>query len=369
MHSATVVHLSSVAMARADLLAPACWRWKCIFSTVLVHKVDSLFNGFVFLDPKARRIQLVDANGFIIDQKPLKVRESIHPGSEISFACHRAKVQDRLIVMNGKLFLNGSPIVIDHSEGPSKYLEEHQIDTSAMLVHASRVLDLDFSRGMAFAKEIKKFFNTEVHPSDGSMPFIMVVSFARAYFRLDEDIVGLALEAVIGGFCGSLRVKLLHDRVFSFQVSSKLVAFHILKLKWFSCFHFKCFFHLWGSGGPNWRNEYKLWSSANDKEWTLVTHKRSKRHASAAKNSSRSQVDILNAVKQVSIPQVHSIKSTLTDLHGSSQQGVATFAQDNLITNNEPLSITIGSFVFIGTTDNPRTTAMDTSILDRKSVV
>ena len=137
------------------------------------------------------------------------------PISEISFACHRAKVQDRIKVVNGNLFLKGSPIIVDHSKGPIKYLDENPIDTSTMLVHASRVLDLDFSRGMVFAKEVKNYFNTEVHPSDGFTPFLMVVSFARACFRLDEDTVGLALEAVIGGFFGSLRVKLLHDRVFS----------------------------------------------------------------------------------------------------------------------------------------------------------
>jgi hypothetical protein len=27
----------------------------------------------------------------------------------------------------------------------------------------------------------------------------------------------------------------------------------------FTCSKFKCFFHLWGAGGPNWRREFHLW--------------------------------------------------------------------------------------------------------------
>jgi hypothetical protein len=42
----------------------------------------------------------------------------------------------------------------------------------------------------------------------------MVVSFGRTSFRLSEDSVSLALEAIIGGYCGSLKVSLIRDRVF-----------------------------------------------------------------------------------------------------------------------------------------------------------
>jgi hypothetical protein len=87
----------------------------------------------------------------------------------------------------------------------------------------------------------------------------MVLAFGRATFKLDEDLVGIALEAAIGGFCGQLKVSLLLDRVFSFAVSSKEVGFHILKLKKFSCSHFKCYFYLWGRGGPNWTWEFQRW--------------------------------------------------------------------------------------------------------------
>jgi hypothetical protein len=42
----------------------------------------------------------------------------------------------------------------------------------------------------------------------------MVVSFGHANFRLTEDLVSLALEAAIGGYCGSLKVSYIKERVF-----------------------------------------------------------------------------------------------------------------------------------------------------------
>ncbi|KAM0886498.1 hypothetical protein ACQ4PT_029612 [Festuca glaucescens] len=143
--------------------------------------------------------------------------------------------------------------------------------TSSSFVHAALFKDLDFSHGINFAKDVKNKFNKEVHPSSSSGHFIMVVAFGRANFKLEEDLVGIALEAAIGGFCGQLKVSLLQDRVFSFAVSSKEVGFHILKLKKFSCSHFKCYFYLWGRGGPNWTWEFQRWQRDMEEEWTLVS--------------------------------------------------------------------------------------------------
>jgi hypothetical protein len=56
-----------------------------------------------------------------------------------------------------------------------------------------------------------------------------------------------------------LNVSLLRDRVFSFTVSSKKVGFMILAQKFYSCPHFKCYYHLWGLGGPNWQRELLFW--------------------------------------------------------------------------------------------------------------
>jgi hypothetical protein len=132
-------------------------------------------------------------------------------------------------------------------------------------------MGLDFSHGMNFAKDVRSKFNRQVHPSAKSGHFTMVVSFGRAKFKLDEDLVSIALEAVIGGLCGDLKVSIIRERVFSFCVSSKDVGFHILKLKRYSCPQFKCFFHLWGHGGPNWEREFFQWQKESDKEWTLVS--------------------------------------------------------------------------------------------------
>ena len=63
---------------------------------------------------------------------------------------------------------------------------------------------------------------------------------------------------------------------FSFVVASKSVGFHVLKQRFFECFHFKCTFHLWGNGCPNWRREFKIWQQEEDKDWTLVSYKKSK---------------------------------------------------------------------------------------------
>ena len=257
-------------MSQSFLQAPGCWRWRALFSHDLKKTVDNIFEGFVWLDPKARHVRLIDAHGYVVDARPLKVREFIRPGSEITFPCHRVKVQRRISLVDGILMDRGNPVIIPRDQGPVPLLDKTTFDPANMLVHASRVLDLDFSRGQAFAKEVWNLFRDTVHPTEFSEHFTLVVSFGRASFRLDEDTVSLALEAVLGGFCGSLHVTHLRDRVFSFRVSSKAVGFHVLELNRFVCFQFKCFFHLWGFGGPNWQKEFKLWNSETENDWTTV---------------------------------------------------------------------------------------------------
>jgi hypothetical protein len=97
------------------------------------------------------------------------------------------------------------------------------------------------------------------------------VAFGRSSFKLEEESVALALEAVIGGFCGSLNVSRVQERVFSFTVANKNVGFHIVQKRKFSCAKFVCYFHLWSSGGPNWLREFHLWQKECDQEWTLVS--------------------------------------------------------------------------------------------------
>jgi hypothetical protein len=142
---------------------------------------------------------------------------------------------------------------------------------SSGAVYDSIALGLDFSKGFSFAKEIKRLFSSSVHPKEDSFKFKMVVSFGRAAFWLTEDIVEVALEAAIGGYCGSLQVSRLSERVFSFVVASKKVGFYILNTRFFVCDKFKCYFHLWSNGGPDWLREWRLRQENSEKEWTLVS--------------------------------------------------------------------------------------------------
>ena len=143
-------------------------------------------------------------------------------------------------------------------------------------VDSSLIMGLDFSRGYRFAKDIKRKFLTTVHPTLHTGHFILVVSFDRATFRLTDDYVGLALEAAIGGYCVEMKAFLLHGRTFSFNVSSKQVGFKVYNLRSFQCKQFKCFFHLWGRGGPNWRKEFRDWQREEEAEWTLVSPSKKK---------------------------------------------------------------------------------------------
>ena len=132
-------------------------------------------------------------------------------------------------------------------------------------------LGLDFSKGLVFAEKVFQSTGFPVHPMDDTGFFTMVISFGRHDFRLTEDSVAAALEAAIGGSAIEFMVFMIKDRVFGFQVSCKAVALIILKLRSFSCDHFKCFFHLWGNGGPNWGREFKLWKLECDAEWIIVS--------------------------------------------------------------------------------------------------
>jgi hypothetical protein len=150
------------------------------------------------------------------------------------------------------------------SQGESSSASEPESDLM-LSVHDAISLGLNFSHVVNFAKDVRNKFSSNVHPSAKSGHFTMVVSFGRSTFKLSEDQVGLCLEACLGGLCGDLKVSVLRDRVFSFCVANKQVAFHIVKMRCFSCQQFKCFFHLWGHGGPNWQREFHLWNSEIDK--------------------------------------------------------------------------------------------------------
>jgi hypothetical protein len=162
-------------------------------------------------------------------------------------------------------------------------------------VHDSLTLGLDFSPGRTFANKVKRDFFSTVHPNKNSFHLTMVVSFDRASFRLSEDMVAIALESAIGGLCDELKVSILRDRVFSFTVSSKQIGFLIYQRHYYFCKQFKCCFHLWGRGGPNWIREFHMWQKECQVEWTLVSP--SKRTTQLGMNAIRTTRNIMSVVR------------------------------------------------------------------------
>ena len=95
-------------MAPAYLFQVGTWRWRAIYSAKLHRPQDSIFSGFLWLDPKAKSLKLVDLNGVVVDSRDTKVREYIHPGSTLDFATYRVQVQGRisLVMVNYMIMVN-----------------------------------------------------------------------------------------------------------------------------------------------------------------------------------------------------------------------------------------------------------------------
>jgi hypothetical protein len=155
---------------------------------------------------------------------------------------------------------------------PPKVREPEPISCDAsMSMHSSLAMGLDFSWGSEFQRKVKQRYQSTVHPLGKSDHFLMTVLFGRAKFKLDCDTISIALESCIGGLCDDLSVVQLGDRVFRFSVNSRAVGFMVYDLKCFSSDSFKCYFHLWGNGGPASKREFVAWQRECQKEWTLIS--------------------------------------------------------------------------------------------------
>jgi hypothetical protein len=241
------------------------------------------YDGTMRLCSSQNWLVLLNAKGHPISVKSEKPK-LFAKGTKIQFSHHVVRVGDCMLAPSVPAIGLASAAVV-HNENLLNSSSSSQLVTSGSIeiplledcsnssgaVYDSIALGLDFSKGFSFAKEIKRLFSSSVHPKEDSFKFKMVVSFGRAAFRLTEDIVAVALEAAIGGYCGSLQVTMLSERVFSFVVASKQVGFYILKTRFFACDKFKCYFHLWSNGGPDWQREWRLWQENSEKEWTLVS--------------------------------------------------------------------------------------------------
>ena len=135
--------------------------------------------------------------------------------------------------------------------------------------------DLCFDPGVEFAKVVSQCFGCSVSPSTSppSAAFRLVVSFGHSVIRLNEESIGLILQACLGGVAKDYNVFHLSGWMFGFLVSCKKVGIMIHKLKSSSCKSFAIFFFLWRDGGANWQKEYDLWCLEQEAEWTLVNHK------------------------------------------------------------------------------------------------
>jgi len=154
-------------------------------------------------------------------------------------------------------------------------------------------LGLSSRPGIGVQKVVRSKFGCSVSPSNQSRAFFLVVSFGRCKFRLSPESVGLTLQATLGGIAADFDVLPLSERVFRFSVSSRLVGFHIFKLRSFECLAFKLFFHLWGSGGPNWVREWISFCQEEDQAWSVAGRKR----ADFGRNFVRKDLSFANAVK------------------------------------------------------------------------
>jgi hypothetical protein len=183
---------------------------------------------------------------------------------------HQKVPGDTLPDMSGKKMLTPTEVLND---APCTVMpaSESILPSPSFAMHTAITLGLDFKAGENFAKEVLRKFSSTVHPLNGKNYFSLVVSFGRASFRMAEETVALALEAALGGFCGSLNVMQLRDRVFSFRVASKAVGFYIIQKRIFTSEKFKCYFHLWSDGGPNWKREFAHWQHNEHQQWTLVS--------------------------------------------------------------------------------------------------
>jgi hypothetical protein len=129
---------------------------------------------------------------------------------------------------------------------------------------------LDRSRGVEFASKVRSSFSTPIHPPSGVPGFTLVVSFGHANFCLSDENVSSAPQSCIGCDPSMIHTTYIHDQVFSFNVISKAISFMIYNLSLFSCPAFKCFFHLWGFGGPQWIREHRSWLKEIESEWHYV---------------------------------------------------------------------------------------------------
>ena len=91
---------------------------------------------------------------------------------------------------------------------------------------------------------------------------------------------------------------------FSRSLWPQNIGFYLIKQRFFECFHFKCYFHLWGFGGPNWRDEFACWNSECEKQWI---HASKKKHPAMNPTRATPTKRVGSSVNKVNAPKVASL--------------------------------------------------------------
>jgi hypothetical protein len=164
---------------------------------------------------------------------------------------------------------------------------------------------LDFDVGKIFEHELCRSLGKAVHDSSSGGRFLLLATFKRYLFQLNEFSVAVALQSCLGGSAAAFQVSCQSHNHYRFSVSCKDVGFAIYKLRRFIGRSFDVYFHLWSNGAPHWEREKRLWEEEEAKRWSLVVSRQQKR---ARKNLPVKRVRF--AEKLIQSPPVHISKAS-----------------------------------------------------------
>lgn len=139
--------------------------------------------------------------------------------------------------------------------------------------------DLNFNQGRAFEKRIKRKYGVDInhHSSCRNKEFILVVEVLHSKIRINQDSVGLILQACLGGKAKLFKVVCLQNMSFKFCVSSREVGYAIIKDGNIKNSLFNIGFLFWNHGGLNYKVEFRPYQLELEKEWTTINRNKNRR--------------------------------------------------------------------------------------------